>query len=79
MELPKSCGQGPVQIEAVQDKRYAWCSCGLSDKQPFCHGAHKGYDFFPKIFTESKNKKIFLCNCKKTKTAPYCDGTHNKI
>ena len=79
MELPKMCGKSPIAVDAIKDKRYAWCSCGLSDKQPFCNGAHRGFEFVPKIFTESKDKTIYLCNCKKTSNPPYCDGTHNKI
>ena len=66
MKLPKMSEKKPVEVDAIKDKRYAWCSCGLSEKQPFCDGAHRGFEFVPKIFTESEDKKIYLCNCKKT-------------
>ena len=79
MELPEMCSKSPIVVDAIKDKRYAWCSCGLSDNQPFCNGAHRGYEFVPKIFTENKDKKIYLCNCKKTSNPPYCDGTHRKV
>ena len=79
MSLPKICGKAPLAVDAIKDKQYAWCACGLSEKQPFCNGAHKGSDFVPKIFNETVNKKIYLCNCKQTSNPPYCDGTHNKL
>lgn len=79
MKLPKICGRSPVELNVIKDKRYAWCSCGLSEKQPFCNGAHRGSDFIPSVFTATENKKVYLCNCKKTSNPPYCDGTHNKI
>ena len=71
--------KSPVELNVIKDKRYAWCSCGLSEKQPFCNGAHRGSGFIPSIFTVTENKKVYLCNCKKTSNPPYCDGAHNKI
>ncbi len=41
----KVAGNAPVLIDAEAGKNYAWCTCGLSDNQPFCNGAHKGSDF----------------------------------
>ena len=26
----------------IRSKTYYWCSCGRSQKQPFCDGSHKG-------------------------------------
>ena len=79
MEFPKIYDKSPVKVDVIKDKKYAWCSCGLSKKQPFCDGAHRGYKFAPKIFTETEDKNIQLCNCKHTLNPPYCDGSHNKI
>ena len=28
-----------ISVEA--NKRYSWCSCGLSKKEPLCDGSHK--------------------------------------
>jgi hypothetical protein len=28
----------PKKLEVQQGKSYSWCSCGLSNKQPFCDG-----------------------------------------
>ncbi|MBT4709765.1 MAG: CDGSH iron-sulfur domain-containing protein, partial [Flavobacteriaceae bacterium] len=62
MKLPKIFSKAPIAIDAIKDKKYAWCSCGLSENQPFCNGAHKGFEFTPKIFTKKEDKKIYLCN-----------------
>lgn len=79
MNLPKIASKSPSKIEIQENTRYAWCSCGLSMKQPYCDGGHKGTGFKPIIIQESENKTIFLCNCKKTSNSPYCDGTHNNL
>ena len=79
MKLPKIFSKAPIAIDAIKDKKYTWCSCGLSENQPFCNGAHKRFRFTPKIFTTNEDKKIYLCNCKQTSNPPYCDGTHNKL
>ena len=79
MDLPKIASKSPSKIEIQEHIRYAWCSCGLSMKQPYCDGRHKGTGFKPIIIQESENKTIFLCNCKKTSNSPYCDGTHNNL
>ena len=79
MNLPKIASKSPSKIEIQENTRYAWCSCGLSMKQPYCDGRHKGTGFKPIIIQESENKTIFLCNCKKTSNSPYCDGSHNNL
>lgn len=30
------------QVDLEAGKRVSWCSCGLSERQPFCDGKHKG-------------------------------------
>ena len=32
---------------------YEICSCGLSETQPYCDGAHKGTEFKPKLLEPS--------------------------
>jgi len=76
MKLPKRAGDSPTKVSLEKDKRYAWCTCGLSDKQPFCDGSHKGYDMHPHVFVAEEDKTVHLCNCKQTKNGPYCDGAH---
>ena len=39
--LPKVAATFPASLIPVPQKIYAWCTCGLSEKQPFCDGSHK--------------------------------------
>lgn len=79
MEKGKVAGSSPVLIDAEAGKNYAWCTCGLSDNQPFCNGAHKGSNFIPQIFALEEDMKIALCTCKQTSNPPYCDGAHKSL
>jgi len=76
MNLPKRAGDGPAKVTLEKNKKYAWCTCGMSNKQPFCDGAHKGTDMRPHVFTAEASKDYYLCNCKQSQNAPYCDGAH---
>lgn len=69
----------PVVVELEKDKKYYWCSCGLSKNQPFCDGAHKAVPDGKKSFQFQalESEKRFICNCKNTKNPPYCDGSHS--
>ena len=58
---------------------YVWCTCGRSQKQPFCDGSHRHTKFSPFKFTLTEDQTVSLCQCKHTLTPPYCDGTHNKL
>lgn len=79
MDLPKSAAACPAQVELVPGKNYAFCTCGLSAKQPFCDGAHKGTGFQPQLFTVEESKTAYLCQCKRTASSPFCDGSHKKL
>jgi CDGSH-type Zn-finger protein len=68
----------PYAVEVEAGKNYFWCSCGNSEKQPFCDGSHKGSDFTPVKFTASESKKVFFCGCKATNAQPLCDGSHKQ-
>jgi len=67
-----------VRLE-LEPGTYWWCSCGLSQNQPFCDGSHKGTSFSPLKLELSEAKKISFCQCKVTKKPPYCDGSHAEI
>ena len=70
--------KNPYKIDlAVGD--HFWCSCGLSKKQPFCDGSHKGSAFSPVKFTLDKPETKYLCGCKATANQPFCDGSHTKL
>lgn len=66
----------PAGIDLEAGKTYAWCSCGLSESQPFCDGSHKTTDKTPMVFKNEESGTKYLCMCKKTGNAPFCDGSH---
>lgn len=74
------CEPAIVKVEA--GKVYSWCSCGLSEKQPFCDSKHKFIENTPyksvKVIFD-KEEEIYFCQCKQTKTPPFCDDSHLKI
>ncbi|XP_036969161.1 CDGSH iron-sulfur domain-containing protein 3, mitochondrial-like [Acanthopagrus latus] len=78
---PVAAARLPYRVKVSAGKRYAWCACGHSKKQPFCDGAHKAKapSIAPLRFTPEKDTTVMLCACKTTKNAPYCDGTHFKV
>ena len=76
MTEPMSPQSAPYAVEVEEGKTYYWCSCGKSQKQPFCDSAHKGTDFMPLKYEAEKSAKVFFCGCKVTGKAPLCDGAH---
>jgi CDGSH iron-sulfur domain-containing protein 3 len=76
MNQPECPQNGPYRVELEEGKTYFWCSCGLSAKQPFCDGAHKGSGFSCIKWVCEKTETVSLCGCKKTKNGPRCDGSH---
>ena len=66
-------------VEVVPEKIYSWCTCGLSQKQPFCDGTHKTIEGMPfrslKVQFIEPEEACF-CMCKQTKTPPFCDDSH---
>lgn len=78
--LPVLVRKGPpVTISVVEGERYAWCSCGLSTKQPMCNGAHKGTGMAPFRWIADRSGDVTFCMCKHTSTPPFCDGSHSNI
>ena len=78
-EKSRIAQKGPYEVELQKGKTYAWCRCGLSDRQPFCDASHKQTSFKPESIRAITDKKVYLCGCKQTKKAPYCDGTHRGL
>lgn len=80
--FPKSAAPTPVKVSVEPGKIYAWCTCGISQKQPFCDGGHKAIEGNPfksmKVEFEEA-KEVWFCQCKQTKNPPYCDGSHNNL
>ena len=72
---------GPYAIKGmVPGKRYSYCTCGLSAKDPFCDGAHKGSKYKSIKFIAGDEEVNYLCGCKHNKGEKnvYCDGSHNE-
>ena len=47
MKKGNRAGESPIGINVIEGKSYFWCTCGISLKQPFCDGSHKGTKFTP--------------------------------
>jgi CDGSH-type Zn-finger protein len=90
-DLPHIAKKEPAMVNVQPGKIYAWCTCGLSQKQPFCDGVHKKIAHtidehdepilpYKSIKVEfEKEEEVWFCQCKQTKTPHYCDGSHNKL
>jgi len=79
MTDPVVAQKSPYGVEVEAGEEYWWCSCGQSEKQPFCDGSHKGTDFKPEKFAAEESKTVWFCGCKSTGKSPVCDGTHSKL
>jgi len=88
LPIASKCEPTAVMVEA--GKTYSWCTCGLTDKPPFCDASHKAcwttdeegnmqMHFKSLKFTPEESGEVWLCNCKQTSTPPYCDGTHHEV
>jgi len=77
----KIAAKVPVKVELEKGKRYAFCTCGHSEKQPFCDGAHRenAPDYRSFKFEAEQDGKVWLCQCKQTNGQPFCDGSHKDI
>ena len=78
MSEPIIVQEAPYPVDVNEGKKYFWCACGKSAKQPFCDGSHKGTEFTPLAYKAEETKKMFFCACKQTNNQPLCDGSHNK-
>lgn len=78
-DLPVIAQKSPIPVEVEAGKKYFWCTCGKSEKQPFCDGSHKGTSFAPMVWEAEEDGRKFFCGCKKTDSEPFCDGTHSTL
>ena len=79
MNNPTIADNKPKKVQLEKGQEYFYCACGLSKKQPFCDGSHKGSGFTPKKFIAAESGDAFLCLCKHSANTPYCDGTHKQF
>lgn len=78
-DAPIIAQKAPFAVDVENGKTYFWCSCGRSQKQPFCDGSHKSTDLVPTKYTADKDGKVFFCGCKASAKSPLCDGSHSKL
>ena len=79
MDKPRVAATHPFHEDLKAGRIYWWCACGLSEKQPYCDGSHKGTGFSPVKLQFKEGDKAWLCGCKNSKNAPFCDGTHKQM
>jgi len=81
MEYPVIAQKHPYKWDASSGEKKFWCTCGVSENQPFCDGSHSrketGMKPIKVVFEETK--AYYLCGCKHTKNPPYCDRTHKSL
>ncbi len=79
MSEPVVAQKSPYAVECESGKKYFWCACGLSKKQPFCDGSHSAVGMAPVLYEATKDGTVFFCGCKGTGRQPVCDGSHSKL
>ena len=79
MSTPKIAQKAPFIVTVEAGQTYYWCTCGQSQKQPFCDGSHKGSGFAPAPFKPAAAGKVAFCGCKHSKTGATCDGSHKQL
>ena len=79
MTKPERTSDTPYIMQVEAGKKYFWCACGKSKKQPLCDGSHQDTDFSPIRYDATEDKRVFFCGCKMSRKQPLCDGSHNKV
>jgi len=80
--FPRTVFCEPVGVMVEPGKVYSWCSCGLTEKPPFCDSNHEkieGTPFKSVKVQFDKAEEVWFCQCKQTKTPPFCDNSHKKV
>ena len=78
MKKPKIAQKSPYVLDMKAGK-YAFCTCGLSEKQPFCDGKHTTTEFRPEIVVLEEDQKVAWCGCKHSHKGAFCDGSHARV
>ena len=79
MTDPIPAQKAPYEVEVEAGRKYFWCACGRSKKQPFCDGSHKDTGINPLPYQADEAQSLFFCGCKASRAKPLCDGTHNSL
>ena len=68
----------PLKASLKAGTKYIYCTCGHSEKFPYCDGSHKGTEHTPIKFTVKGDTDAWVCRCGKSGRKPYCDGSHQQ-
>lgn len=73
-------GCAPLRVEETPGKK-AYCTCGWSEKLPYCDGAHNRMETgcAPIVLEVEQADTKWICQCHKSAKMPFCDGTHKNI
>ncbi len=73
-------GHKPIVLDETAGKK-AYCQCGLSEKLPYCDGAHArhGTGVTPIVVELAAPGKKSVCQCHRSADKPWCDGTHGRV
>ncbi len=78
MVQPKH-GTEPISVDETPGPK-SYCTCGWSEKLPYCDGAHKRLDTgcHPTKCEVTEPGRKFVCQCRRSSNPPWCDGTHKQ-
>ena len=79
MAEPLIAQKGPYALDVKPGRKYFWCACGRSKRQPLCDGSHAGTGLQPLMYEAVEERTLWFCGCKATADQPFCDGTHNRL
>lgn len=79
MSKAKVARKTPMKVAVTARRKYWWCACGRSEKQPFCDGSHKGTGISPVVYESPEHRTVWFCCCKQSANPPLCDGTHKTL
>ena len=65
MQKPYIAQKCPFNMQLQPGKQYLYCTCGLSNTQPFCDNSHEGTKFKPITFVGKPQKYTSICGCKR--------------
>jgi CDGSH-type Zn-finger protein len=72
MNMAKVYPEGGMPIGlTLEPGTYFRCTCGKSQKLPFCDGSHSGSEELPIAFKFSKRQKVYLCGCGRSGDQPF--------
>jgi len=73
------CVQKKPYVLDMKPGTYSFCTCGRSEKDPFCDGKHANTYFKPEIVKIEKDQKFYWCGCKDSDKGAKCDGAHRDL